>query len=190
MRLATRLLLAAATLAPSAAAGEGRLTVDEALALAFPGCAVERGTVYLTEAQAARAAELAGEEIAPAVVHPYVATGPDGACGTGYFDTHRVRTLAETLLVAVGPKGELERVEVVAFAEPPEYRPRAEWYAQFAGRELDAELSLRRAIRPVAGATLTARATTAAARRALAIHRALAESAAGAEPAAAPEPPR
>ncbi len=190
MRLTTLLLLAAAALAPRPAAGGGYLSLDEALALVFPGCAVERGTVYLTDDQVARAAELAGGEIPTALVHPYVATRADGACGTAYFDTHRVRTLAETLLVAVGPEGELLRVEVVAFAEPPEYQPREEWYAQFAGRELDSELSLRRAIRPVAGATLTARATTEAARRALAIHRALAESAARAAATVAPEPPR
>lgn len=158
------------------------LSVDEALALAFPGCEVARGTVYLTAEQRKRAEELAGEELPTAVVHPYVATRGDEACGTGYFDTHRVRTLAETLLVAIGPSGEILRVEVLAFAEPPEYLPRAEWYGQFAGRGLDAELALRRGIRPVAGATLTARATAAAARRALALDRVLAESPRGAGP--------
>jgi hypothetical protein len=177
MRLVGPLLVAVA-LAARPVAGASSLSVDEALALAFPGCAVERGTVYLTEAQRARATELAGEELPSAVVHPYLATRDGAPCGTGYFDTHRVRTLAETLLVAIDVEGAVARVEVVAFAEPPEYLPRAEWYEQFDGRALDPELALRRGIRPVAGATLTARATTAAARRALALHRVLAEAAA------------
>lgn len=177
MRLVVPLLVVAA-LAARPAAGAAFLSVDEALALAFPGCAVERGTIYLTEAQRARATELAGEELPSAVVHPYVATRDGASCGTGYFDTHRVRTLAETLLVAIDADGAVARIEVVAFAEPPEYLPRAEWYDQFDGRALDPELALRRGIRPVAGATLTARATTAAARRALALHRVVTEAAA------------
>jgi len=188
MRLVAPLLVAAA-LAARPAAGASYLSVDEALALAFPDCAVTRGTVYLTEAQQARAAELAGEELSSAIVHPYVARRGEARCGTAYFDTHRVRTLAETLLVAIDAGGEIVRIEVVAFAEPPEYLPRAEWYDQFDGRALDPELELRRAIRPVAGATLTARATTAAARRALALDRVLAESAAGAAPPESTTPP-
>jgi hypothetical protein len=108
-----------------------------------------------------------------------------------------VRTLEETVMVVVDPDGRVARVEVIAFDEPPDYLPRAEWYRQFDGRPLDAELDLERAIRPVTGATLTAVATTAAARRVLALHRALAESAAAkrdpasgdGKPAAPPPPP-
>lgn len=178
MRSAPALLLAAAlALGARAGGAESLLSLDEALALAFPGCAVERTTVYLTGAEAARAGELAGEPLPSAIVHPYRAARDGAPCGTAYFDTHRVRTLAETLMVAVTPAGEIARIEVLAFAEPPDYLPRVEWYAQFPGRALDEDLALRRAIRPVAGATLTARATTDAARRALALHRALAERA-------------
>jgi hypothetical protein len=170
-------LLAAAALGLAAAAGARvLLTVEEALALAFPGAAIERRTVYLTESQAARVAELAGSELASAIVHPYVATRESEPAGTAYFDTHVVRTLAETVMVVVRPDSTVGRIEVLAFDEPPDYLPRAAWYRQFDGRPLDPELELRRAIRPVAGATLTARATTDAARRVLALHRVLAEA--------------
>jgi len=77
--------------------------------------------------------------------------------------------------VVVDPVGRIGRIEVLSFDEPPEYLPRAAWYRQFDGRKLDAELELRRAIRPVAGATLTARATTDAARRVLALYRVVSE---------------
>ena len=50
----------------------------------------------------------------------------------------------------------------------------AAWYGQFPGKGLDADLDLKRGIHPVAGASLTARATTAAVRRVLALHRVLA----------------
>ena len=169
---------AAALLAWLAAAAPGSakvfLTVDEALKLAFPGCAVERRTAYLTAEQLARARSLAGVEVPSALVTTWRATCQGQPGGTAYVDTHRVRTLPETLLVVVDPEGTVRRVEVLSFREPPDYLPRGGWYGQFAGRTLDDELSLKRGIRPITGATLTARATTDAVRRVLAIHRVLA----------------
>lgn len=147
------------------------LSVDEALDLAFPGCEVERGTEYLTEEQVERASSLAGEEIDSALAHPYRALCDGEAAGTAYFDTHRVRTLPETVMVVVDPEGAVDRIEVLIFREPPEYIPRDIWYEQFHGEGLGPELSLKRGIQPVTGATLTARATTEAARRVLALHR-------------------
>ncbi len=154
------------------------LTADEALALAFPGCTIERATIYLTARELAAANELAGSELGSAVVHPYRAHQGARTCGTAYFDTHRVRTLAETVMVALDGAGKLVRVEVLSFDEPLDYLPRGSWYQRFAGRPLDDRLEPGRDLPPVTGATLTVRATTDAARRALAVHQVLAERAA------------
>ena len=191
-------VVAVAVLAGAAPAGARVfLTTDEALALAFPGCEVERRTVYLTEGQLAEARRLAGVEIPGALVNPYVArceqgggaggasgaavpggtTGSAGTGGTAYFDTHRVRTLPETLMVVVSPAGEVRRIEVLTFREPEEYLPRGAWYRQFTGHPLDDGLALKRDVHGVAGATLTARATATAVRRVLALHRVIAEGA-------------
>ena len=62
------------------------------------------------------------------------------------------------------------QVVVLAFLEPPEYQARPVWLEQFTARRLDDELSLKRGVRWVTGATLSARAVTAAVRRVLAIH--------------------
>lgn len=170
-------LLSAALGAPAPAGARVYLTVDEALELAFPGCTMSRETVYLTEEQLERAGERAGEEIESALAHPYVARcrGEGAEGGVAYFDTHRVRTLPETIMVVVGPDEEVARIEVLAFREPPDYIPRDAWYEQFFGRDLGPDLELKRAIRPVTGATLTARATTDAVRRVLALHEVLRE---------------
>ena len=160
------------------AAGKVFLTVDEALKLAFPDSQVERTTEYLTEAEEKHVEELARAELASRVVHPYVARRDGELVGTAYFDVHRVRTQNEVLMFVVGPDQRLRRVEVLAFAEPLEYMPRASFYAQFVGRPLDDELDTKHAIRGVAGATLSAESATAAARRVLAIQRVLAERAA------------
>jgi len=147
--------------------------VEEALSEAFPGCTVERTTVFLTEKQLANASSLAGLTITSAIVHPYVASCDNQYAGTAYFDAHRVRTLPETLLVVVSPGSYVMRIEVLSFDEPEEYIPRSIWYRQFENETLDYDLQLGRGIDGVTGATLTARATTEAARRVLALHETL-----------------
>ena len=166
-----------AGLAPIASA-KVFLGADEAAHLAFTGAEVERTVAYLTDGEIARVRELAGTDVESAMVTRFRARAHGQDAGTAYVDTHRVRTLTETLLVVLDPKGAIRRVEVLSFNEPEEYLPRAAWFEQFGGRELDAELSLKAKIRPVAGATLTARAVTDASRRVLAIHRVLSERAA------------
>jgi hypothetical protein len=180
------LWLAAGAWAPAAA--KTFLTGDEALRLAFPQCTVTRHTVFLTDDERARAGALAGEEIPSAVVYPYVAAGDSSVAGTAYFDTHRVRTLPETILIVLAGDGSVRRVEVLAFEEPDSYLARGPWLAQFEGRELDDALSLKRDIRPLSGATLTARATLAAVRRVLAVHAVIRDRMAGPIPARHPVP--
>lgn len=168
---------AVASLICAAEASEGKvfLTQQEALSLAFPpGVIVERKTAFLTTAEQGEVRRLSGADRLPAaLIHFYVGLRDGREVGTAYFDTHVVRTQAETLMVLVDPDGSIARVEVLSFAEPEEYLPRRHWYGQFSGRKLDEELALRRGIRPISGATLTARATAEAARRILAIHRVL-----------------
>ena len=149
------------------------LSVEEALRLAFPGCQVAKRTAFLNPGQRKEAAALAGAEIPSALIDRSIATCGGKLGGTAYFDTHRVRTLSETLLVVVDPAGKVARLEVISFREPEDYLPRGPWYAQFLGKGLDANLDLKRSIRPVTGATLTANATLAAVRRILAIHQVL-----------------
>ncbi len=149
------------------------LTQEEALKLAFPGAVVVRRTAFLTEAETRDVAALSGGPAPSALAVAYVATKEGHLVGTAYFDTHVVRTLPETLMVVITPAGTIARIEILSFSEPEDYLPRPHWYAQFPGKGLDDELSIKRGIRPVSGATLTARATAEAARRVLALHQVL-----------------
>lgn len=159
---------------PAARAAEKvYLSVDEALKLAFPGCEIEKSTVYLTDAQKKRATELAGEPVELAIARPYVARKDGRIVGIAYVDVHKVRTLKEALFVVVDVEGRVKRIELLSFGEPEEYAPKTEWYAQFIGKKLDDELNLKRSIRGIGGASLSARATTTAVRRVLAVHGAL-----------------
>jgi Na+-translocating ferredoxin:NAD+ oxidoreductase subunit G len=144
---------------------------EEALARAFPPPAViERRTHFLTSPQRERASREARSKVESALVVAYVGKMGERLLGTAYFDTHPVRTLTETILVAVRPDGSAGTVEVVAFGEPEDYLPRPGWLRLFEGRRLDADLAVGRGLAHVSGATLTTRAIADAVRRVLAVH--------------------
>lgn len=154
----------------STASASVYLTVGEALEMAFPECEIERRTVYLTEAQKSDAGKLARVELESAIVYPYVARKEGRIAGVVYFDSHIVRTLGETIMVAIDRNDRVSRVELLVFNEPPEYIPPDAWYRLFSGRQLDDRLAVNRGIRGILGATLTTRSTADAVRRMLAIH--------------------
>ena len=150
------------------------LTQEEALALAFPApMEVERRSAFLDESQLDRIRSLAGSEVSvdQSVVTHYVGMREGRPVGAAYFDVHRVRTMREVVMVVVSPGGTVERIEVLRFAEPPEYMASEDWIAQLEGESLDPDLQLGRDIINMTGATLTSEALTRAARRVLAIHR-------------------
>lgn len=169
------LLLGAAT--GSAAFQAGLVSREEALASAFPGAEIEESRVYLTEEQAERIEQEARDPLSTRIYARYVASRDGEVVGRAYVDTHVVRTKRESLLILLTPDGQIRRIEVTAFLEPREYLPPGPWLAQYEGEPLSDDLEIDRAIRPIAGATLTTLAVNAAARRVLALDRLLVEEA-------------
>jgi hypothetical protein len=157
----------------SSAAAQG-ITRDEALAGVYPGAQIRAEQVFLTAAQVRQAAAAAGSEIPSPLVARYLASRDGRPVGRAYVDTHVVRTKKESLLISLDAEGRVLRIDVTAFLEPPEYRASEPWLRQYRGRALAPELAIDRAIRPIAGASLTARATNGAVRRVLAIDHILA----------------
>ena len=146
------------------------LTQEQALATAFPAAVkVTRQKFFLTPEQLAAARSESGVDFDDRLVVRYA--GSDGR--VAYFDTHRVRTEPETVMVVVMPDGSVDRVEILAFNEPTDYFPKRRWLDQFLGRKLDKDLSLKGAIRPISGASLTGAAIVNASRKILAIHQVL-----------------
>lgn len=170
-RFGSWLLAAVALIAiPATASANVYLTVGEALEMAFPECEIERRTIYLTKQQTTDAGGMARVELNSAIIYPYVALKEGRIAGVAYFDNHIVRTLDETIMVAIDPDDRVHRVELLVFNEPPEYIPPDAWYRLFPGQRLDDHLAVNRGIRGILGATLTTRSTTDAVRRMLAIH--------------------
>lgn len=166
-------LVLAVVATPGRAQGKVFMKIPQALALAFPKCKIERQSLVLTATQQQAITKLSGKKFPRRIVFPHVATKNGKVVGTAYFDKHRVRTLNQVLMVVVTPAARIRRIEILAFAEPTQYIAPRRWYAQFKNRQLDKKLRLRRGIRGVTGATLTARATTVCARRTLALHKVL-----------------
>jgi hypothetical protein len=153
---------------------EGRvyMTQQKALEEAFPAPArFARRTLYLDADQARRASETAGAPVEARVVPYYVGDRDGKVTGYAYFDTHLVRTLAETVLVLLSSEGRIVRIDILSFEEPEDYLPPGRWLAQFPGRHDPDDLAAKGGVRSLTGATLSARAVTQAARRVLALHR-------------------
>jgi hypothetical protein len=174
-RFARRTLVASMAMLIAATAAAADITRDEALALAFPGAAIRAEQLFMTPEQQKRAVAAGGVEVPSALVARYVATKDGQPAGRAYVDTSTVRTKKETLLISLDPAGRVKRIDVTAFLEPAEYHAPEAWLRQYRDRGLSDELGLNKAIRPIAGATLTARAVNAAVRRVLAIDQVLQE---------------
>lgn len=166
-------LLVIGALLPGRAAAQLLLTQQEALRLAFPEPArIERRTAFLKADQLTAARRFAGSgvRVEKGVVTYYVGMRGNTPLGVAYFDVHRVRTLPEVVMSVVSPEARVERVEILKFAEPPQYLAPDGWLEQFEGKPLSEKLSLRRDVVNITGATLTSEAVTDAVRRVLALH--------------------
>ena len=163
-----------------ASAQSGVISREEALAVVFPGATIDADRIFLTEGQVERVAALSHTEVRSKIYARYVAERGGVVVGRAYVDTHIVRTKRESLLVSLEPDGRVRRIDVTAFLEPPEYVPSEPWRRQYYDQPLSDDLAVQRAIRPIAGATLTTGAVNSAVRRVLALDRVLEAAAAGA----------
>ena len=179
-RRATIASVAMSILAAGAASAQsGVVSREEALAEAFPGAAIDGDRVYLSDAQAERIADLSRGDVNTKIIARYVATRGATVVGRAYVDTHVVRTKRASLLISLEADGRVRRIDVTAFLEPPEYIPSERWRNQYLEKPLDDDLAIQRAIRPIAGATLTTRSVNEAVRRILALDRVLQDGAEG-----------
>lgn len=147
------------------------MTQQQALDAAFPkGTVLERQSIFLSATEASVAKSTSGVDFDDELVVRYVGKAAGAIVGYVYFDAHRVRTLPETLMIVVRTDGTIDRIEILSFSEPQDYLPKARWIDQLDEKKLDDELSLKRSIRPISGATLSGRAIVNASRKILAIH--------------------
>jgi len=169
------MLIAALSAKITLGAGSSLPSREEILQSVYPGTTQAAERIFLTKAEAIRVKELTGKELPSPLIARYRVKRGATVVGRAYVDTHVIRTKRESLLVCLDAKGQVKRVEVTAFLEPPEYKLSERWYEQYEKKSLESDLRLGQSIRSVAGATLTSRAAADAIRRILAIDSIVAE---------------
>lgn len=163
-----------ALVAATAASGEVFLSQREALALAFPTAdRIEKKSHVLDEAQTRAVEALSGAELESRIVTLHEGFAGEERLGYALIDVHNVRTLPEAFLVVLSPEGVVTRLRMLAFYEPPEYKPTDRFLAQFDARALGPELRLGGDIHGIAGSSLSSRAVTTGVRRSLALYEVL-----------------
>jgi hypothetical protein len=178
--------------APSAAPTTGAAapafaTQPQALAEAFPGGRIERRAFVLTPEQVAIVESRARVRLGTRLATAYAGWRGDTLMGVAFFDSRTVRTMPALLMVVVAPDSTVARVDVLAFHEPPDYRPPDRWLGTFEHHSLDNRLWPDADIRNLSGASLSARAVAESVRLAIALYTSIAAPA-FVRAAAAPEP--
>lgn len=144
-------------------------TRDEALKRAFPGAQLERRTLFFDDDDVKRIQDLSKARVESKIFNYYQATAGGRVIGYAVLESHIVRTKPEVFMAVITPRGEVERIEILAFYEPEEYLPPSRWLDLFKGRRLDDQLRVRRGISAVSGATMTVEGLTREIRKVLAV---------------------
>lgn len=164
-------ILILCALAAFSASAQVFLTKDEALKQVFPNAtSIERKNMFLTDEQVKQIEAKGKAKVDSKVLSYYVGMSDSGPVGYAFFESHTVRTMPATYMVVVTPDGSLKHVEILAFYEPADYLPSKKWLNQFTYKTLDADLWLKRGIRNISGATLSAQAIIEGTRRILATY--------------------
>ncbi len=143
---------------------------EEAFELAFGKDAeVEPQAVFLTDEQAEKIEKMAQAKLDSKLYTLHVGKRDGQVLGYAAIESHNVRTQPETVMILLSPTGELVRVEMLAFHEPPEYQPPSRWFERLYKRPLQ-ELRLNQGVDGIAGAMLSSRASLDGIRKVMAIY--------------------
>lgn len=80
-----------------------------------------------------------------------------------------IRTKKAAVLYIMDTKKKIKSIEIVAFNEPSEYKPKQNWQNSFKGKSKEDNLYAGKGIPTISGATMSARSISDAARIAIAI---------------------
>jgi Na+-translocating ferredoxin:NAD+ oxidoreductase RnfG subunit len=169
MGLLISILIFITTLWVSPSEAKVYLTKDEALKKVFDDAVVERKTLFLSDEDVKRVESLSGAKVESKILTYYTAMKDESVIGYAFFGSHIVRTKPEIYMTVINPDGSIKYVEILAFYEPPEYLPPKRWFEQFGGKVLDDNLWIKRGIRAITGATLSANSITQEVRKTLSV---------------------
>ncbi|MFA9461850.1 FMN-binding protein [Thiohalorhabdus methylotrophus] len=166
------LILALLLAGPAIGRAEVLMTKDEALAAGLGKAErVEKEVLFLSDAERQEVQQKARAELKSQLFTVYKGMAGDAITGYAFIDTRTVRSKPATFMVVLSPEGKVRELRVLAWKEPPEYRPSGRWLAQFEGHGLEPHTALGREIQGMSGASLSSRTLTDGVRRVLAVYR-------------------
>ena len=143
---------------------------EEAFELAFgAGAEVEPLPIFLTDEQTEQIEKTAQVKLDSKLYTLHVGKRGGHVLGYATIESHNVRTQPETVMILLSPTGQLQRVEMLAFHEPPEYQPPARWFERLYGKPIG-DLRLNQGVDGIAGATLSSLASLSGIRKVMAIY--------------------
>jgi len=125
--------------------------------------------IILTKSDVPKVKALAKMAFKRKVYRGYKVKQASKTIGFGILITRKVRSKKATVLYYFDTKDTLLFTEILAFSEPPEYKPNKQWMSQFKNKKSKSALKVGMDIPTISGATLTARNVTDGARLARAL---------------------
>lgn len=146
------------------------LKPEEALKIHFPKAQISKETLLLSSDEAEKITQIAKESFSERMVPIFWVKENAKPLASGVVLSRKIKHQNQTALYLIDSSGKLLSIELVSFAEPIEYQPKAEWFAQFKGlKATEAPPQLGENVRVVTGSTLTAQSFLSGTRLAFAI---------------------
>jgi Na+-translocating ferredoxin:NAD+ oxidoreductase RnfG subunit len=143
---------------------------EEALKLAFPAAdRIIKKNIFINKEQTLEIESIAKTKLESKLYVFYVGKRGDETLGYAVIDTHRLRTMTETVLIVINPDGTHRMTEILAFFEPPDYMPGKNWIDLFQDKPLNDSLRIGKGIPNITGATITSNSLLNSIRRVLAV---------------------
>ena len=145
--------------------------IDKVIKSSFSGVSsIESKNIILSKDQHAKVQSLAKAAVKTKIYRYYVIKSASKTIGYGVLVTRKMRTKKATVLYAFDLNGKLKFTEIMAFGEPPEFKPNKQWMGQFQNKNASVKLTMGKDIPTISGATLSARGISDGARIARAIY--------------------
>lgn len=144
---------------------QGISTKDAAFKMYFADAAIERKTIFLTDEQVKVIQGDSKVKVESKLIPYYVARRHGTILGYAIIETRIMRTMPASFMIVFKPDRIIRAVELLAFAEPDDYKPSERWLAQFKDRATTSGLWFKRDIQNISGATISAQAISDAVRR-------------------------
>jgi len=149
-------------------------SIEKVVRSSFSGVTkVEAKSLILTKAQHSKIQSQSKAPVRTKVYRYYDIKSASATIGYGVLVTRKMRTKKATVLYAFDLRGKLIFTEIMAFGEPPEFKPNKQWMGQFQNASVSAKLTMGKDIPTISGSTLSARGISDGARIARAIYQSI-----------------